>query len=98
MAFYYWYHLTNTSENTFATLRCIFVHCIDRAYYDVTDLDAKTALSNTTANCLILIWPPYNDPMAHEALIIFQKKANSTSRIIYWGEEMGGCTTNDAFY
>jgi hypothetical protein len=61
----------------------------DRAYYDVTNLGATTAVSNTTANCLILIWPPYNDPMAHEALIIFQKKANPTSRVIYWGEEMG---------
>ena len=70
----------------------------DRAYYDVANLDAKTAVSNTTANCLILIWPPYNDPMAHKALIIFQKKANPASRVIYWGEEMGGCTPNNAFH
>ena len=31
-------------------------------------------------------------------LLTFQKKANRTSRVVYWGEEMGGCTANDAFH
>lgn len=42
---------------------------------------------------LFLCWPPYHDPMAFEALTAF-----GGQRVVYIGEEEGGCTSGDAFF
>jgi hypothetical protein len=42
---------------------------------------------------LFLCWPPYNTPMAHEAL-----KAYRGDRLVYIGEGYGGCTGDDDFH
>jgi len=42
---------------------------------------------------LILVWPPYNTPMAANAL-----KGFRGNRIIYVGEGEGGCTADDEFH
>ena len=55
-------------------------------------------LSNPTANCLLLVWPPLENPMAVEALHAFQQKRNGLSRVVYWGEGGGGCHANDKFH
>jgi len=44
-------------------------------------------------NVLMIIWPPYNEPMANEAL-----KEFAGSKFIYIGEGMGGCTGDDSFF
>jgi hypothetical protein len=42
---------------------------------------------------LFLCWPPYNEPMAAEALALYRGE-----RVIYIGEGPGGCTADDAFH
>ena len=42
---------------------------------------------------LMLCWPPYNDPMAYEALLAYRG-----SSLIYIGEGSGGCTADDQFH
>jgi hypothetical protein len=42
---------------------------------------------------LFLCWPPYDTPMAYEALISYKG-----STVIYVGEGYGGCTGDDAFH
>ena len=44
-------------------------------------------------NILLLVWPPYDKPMANNALKKF--KGN---KLVYIGEEEGGATANDNFY
>lgn len=42
---------------------------------------------------LFLCWPPYNEPMAAEALALY-----TGDRVVYIGEGDGGCTADDAFH
>jgi hypothetical protein len=42
---------------------------------------------------LLLIWPPYAEPMAHDALRAFTGRT-----LVYIGEGDGGCTGDDAFH
>ncbi|WP_052314091.1 hypothetical protein [Nocardia thailandica] len=42
---------------------------------------------------LLLVWPPYDDPMAAAALSHY-----SGDTVIFAGEADGGCTADDAFY
>lgn len=42
---------------------------------------------------LFLCWPPYDDPMAFEALRAFEGDT-----LIYVGEGWGGCTADDGFF
>tara|TARA_Y100000034_G_C6741921_1_gene329277 strand:- start:85 stop:744 length:660 start_codon:yes stop_codon:yes gene_type:complete len=41
---------------------------------------------------LMLVWPPYDDPMAAEVL-----KSFKGNKLIYVGESEGGCTADDEF-
>ncbi len=45
---------------------------------------------------LFLCWPPYDDPMAHDALVTH--RAAGGTRVAYIGEGYGGCTADDAFH
>jgi hypothetical protein len=42
---------------------------------------------------LLLCWPPYDDPMAHDALHAYR-----SDLLIYVGEGYGGCTADDGFF
>jgi hypothetical protein len=42
---------------------------------------------------LVLCWPPYDEPMAHESLVRY-----AGDRLVYVGEGDGGCTADDAFH
>lgn len=46
-----------------------------------------------SSRALMLCWPPYNDPMAYEALLAYRG-----NDLIYIGEGSGGCTANDEFH
>ena len=55
---------------------------------------AAFASSRTTdTSMLFLNWPPYDDPMATEAL-----KAFKGNVLVYVGEGFGGCTGDDEFH
>jgi hypothetical protein len=45
------------------------------------------------AEVLVLLWPPYEDPMAFEAL-----KAFKGDYVLYCGEGHSGCTADDGFH
>ena len=44
----------------------------------------------------MLIWPPYADSLAVETLKSFRE--NGGTKIIYVGEESGGCTADSDFF
>jgi hypothetical protein len=58
----------------------------------VTIHDAKRVKQITT-EALMLCWPPYDEPMAFEALKMF-----AGEYLIYVGEGYGGCTGDDDFH
>jgi len=72
----------------------------DNSYYggsdsftQITQMDAEEAvLSFSDHTVLFLNWPPYDSPMAANAL-----KKFSGNKLIYIGEGPGGCTANDEF-
>lgn len=45
---------------------------------------------------LLLCWPPYDEPVARDALASYQQAGGRN--LIYIGEGKGGCTGDDAFH
>lgn len=50
-------------------------------------------LAGHSDRTLILCWPPYDDPMAYNALVAYKGET-----VIYIGEGQGGCTGDDRFH
>lgn len=48
------------------------------------------------ADVLMLVWSPYNDPMAAETLALFEQLGGR--RLVFIGESEYGCTADDAFF
>ena len=66
----------------------------DNAYTFVQDLKADDALNKySDHNVLMMSWPPYDKPLAADSLLAF-----SGSKLIYIGEDQGGCTGSDRFF
>lgn len=64
-------------------------------YTKLHDMDMNKAMEQfgSSNDVLMLVWPPYNDPLANNALKLFQ--GNS---VIYIGEGGYGCTGDDNFH
>lgn len=64
------------------------------SYAHVSEGTPATLGSNVWKDWLLLLcWPPYAEPMAYDALMLF------TGRYVcYVGEGDGGCTADDAFH
>lgn len=63
-------------------------------YTPIYRMDAEESLRQFgSANVLMMVWPPYDDPMAANALRVFKG-----SKLIYIGEGSGGCTGDDCFH
>ncbi len=52
-----------------------------------------TAVIQHADRALFLCWPPYDTPMAHDALSLYKG-----STVIYIGEGSEGCTADDSFH
>jgi len=67
----------------------------DKAYdIDIEDLSANDAIRKyKNFNVLMMSWPPYSEPMAHQALQNF-----NGNKLIFIGEGEGGCTGDDNFF
>lgn len=65
----------------------------DMTYQPVRLLEAAKAAASTTAQALMLIWPPYALPMSAQALERFKG-----DRVVYVGEHEGGCTGTGRFH
>ena len=62
------------------------------SYFDV-QLGDHNVLLEESYRTLLLVWPPYSDPMANKCLYRFKGDV-----VIYVGEPAGGCTGDDAFF
>ena len=66
----------------------------DESFTEVEDLEAVEAiLKYSGVNVLMLSWPPYDQPMATNAIKVF--KGN---KLIFIGEDSGGCTADSEFF
>lgn len=66
---------------------------------DVESLDAVSAIKKygKTVGFILMSWPPQNEPYAYEALQAM-RTVNPECRMIYIGEEKGGCTADHDFF
>lgn len=66
---------------------------------DIESIDAKTAILKYGKNIdyILMSWPPQNEPSAFEALVTM-RAVNPNCRMVYVGEEQGGCTANSDFF
>jgi len=69
----------------------------ESTYRRVAAYDARRRVNAMVADeldaALLLVWPPYDDPMAADAL-----EAYPGETVIYVGEGRGGCTADDRFH
>lgn len=66
----------------------------ENTFYPVINMSSEIALTeHSDADTLISIWPPYNEPMATNAL-----RAFTGSKFVYIGEGWGGCNADDDFF
>lgn len=63
------------------------------AYMEVEELEAAAAVKKYPTDILLIVWPPYDDPMAYNALKEFRGDV-----VIYIGESYGGCTADEEFH
>lgn len=66
---------------------------VDSTFLPVEDLNSVDAVGKHKCNTMLVIWPPYNDSMAYDAITI-----QSPQFCIYIGEGIDGCTSNDDFH
>jgi len=77
------------------------IQCYDKepwatTYHPVTKQDDPSKM-NFEGKMLLLVWPPYADPMADEVLKQYLL-ANAHPVVAYVGESCGGCTGDDAYH
>lgn len=67
-------------------------------YHPVGLADATVAAeaAGAAGATLLLVWPPYDHPMATDAALAFV--AAGGRRLAYVGERFGGCTADDDFF
>ena len=59
----------------------------EATYYPVARMEARKAVRAHPDRTLLMVWPPYDMPMAYRAISAYRG-----SRFIYVGEDSGGCT------
>jgi len=63
-------------------------------FLEVLNMDAEVAVRSFPGHeALLMVWPPYDDPMAEKALNGF-----SGNKLILVGEDKSGCTANKMFF
>lgn len=63
-------------------------------YTAVEQLSALEAVAQyPDSDVLMIVWPPYNTPMAAQALRAFKGE-----RLVYIGEDRGGCCADEEFF
>lgn len=74
-------------------------HHIDsdgRVWHPVLEGGVEKVQTDHKKHTLLLVWPPYNTPMAFDALLRFIQIGGQT--LAYVGEGEGGCTADDDFF
>jgi hypothetical protein len=62
-------------------------------FTEVLDMKNEEAAQLPGHDALMMVWPPYDDPMAQQTLEKFQG-----DRLVLVGESRGGCTGDDCFH
>lgn len=70
-----------------------FFHPDAALYYPVQRMDAEAAARTYSDRALLLVWPPYETPMASDALRAFEG-----ATVVVVGEGRGGATGDDRFF
>ena len=67
--------------------------------FNVEKLDCVKAIEKygKDVDFIICSWPPYDEPQATQA-IIKMREVNPNCKMIYIGEDQGGCTADDDFF
>lgn len=82
--------IANEKDNGYYLLRT-------EPYTKIEQIDGLSAIEKFDADVLIMSWPPFDDPIAANALEKFIDK-NPNGEIIYIGESEGGCTADNRFF
>lgn len=66
---------------------------------DIKEMDALDAIREhgVDIDYLVMSWPPYNDPIAANCIETLYE-VNPDAKILYIGEDYGGCTADDRFF
>ena len=70
-----------------------------RPFTEIEELDCIKAVEKygKDRDFLIMSWPPYLNDIAYKTLVQY-KDINPKGKIIYIGEDYGGCTATDEFF
>lgn len=70
---------------------------VEGSFFDVQKMTATEAIHSLgKERTLLLVWPPYNESMALDALNAYREIGGK--RLVYVGEGVGGCTGDDSFF
>lgn len=67
-----------------------------KLYTEVIQEDASVMAALHPDHTLLIIWPPYGDPMGADAVAAYHEAGGS--RVIYIGEGPGGCTGDSRMF
>lgn len=87
----YWAHLLQKVG--------VDVIAYDAAPWDTLHFPVKREADTSVIpgdRALLLVWPPYENAMAYNALQAYAEKGGKT--LIYVGEDYGGCCASDEFF
>lgn len=82
--------IATSNDNKYEVLRT-------ENFTNVIQMDGLKAIKKFDTDVLIMAWPPYQNPIAANALKVFFNK-NPNGEIIYVGEWEDGCTADDRFF
>jgi hypothetical protein len=68
----------------------------DPTWFDVREADGAEAAARHPDRALLIIWPPFDTPMAEEALRAYGTAGGR--RLAYVGEDSEGCTADAGFF
>lgn len=69
-------------------------HTTAQQIFPVRRMDALEAAKSSSADCLVVSWPPYTE----EHIVAVCNAWGTTRPIVYIGESEGGCCACDAFF
>lgn len=65
-----------------------------KRWFEVLEMDANKAIEKNPDHTVLMAWPCLNENWANEALL----RMKNRQKIIFIGEEEGGCTANSSFF
>jgi len=93
----YWAHLVRKAGGDIVAYDAAPHHandwCGDGAVWTDVHVGGPEMAQRHSDRALLLVWPPYNEPMATDTLLAYGGRT-----VVYVGESPGGCTGDDDFH